>query len=152
MDRNTRDVSSDSKAMLLFFSCSEFSVRVYNTSDVQGKHLRSINRKYKPKWGVRFFTVNKIHLKHFVLLLLCVCIYNWFIIGQYHSGNNMSSKSEAAGEILFFESEKCHEIRPLKTEMLTVSTFNAFVHVHDESKHYLSHQSAQRRYRFTQFI
>ena len=44
----------------------------------------------------------------------------------------MSSKSEADGEILFFEIEKCHEIRLLKTDTLTVSTFNAFVHVHDE--------------------
>ena len=64
----------------------------------------------------------------------------------------MSSKSEAAGEILFFESEKRHKIRPLKTDTLMVSTFDAFVHVHDESKHYLSYQFAQRRYRFTQFI
>ena len=102
------------------------------------------------KWGVRFLTVNKICFKHFVLLLLCV--YCAFIIGQYHSGNNMSSKSGTAGEILFFESEKCHEIRPLKTDTLKVSTFDAFIHVHDESKHYLSHRFAQRRYRFTQFI
>ena len=49
-----------------------------------------------------------------------------FIIGQYDSGNNMSSKSGAAGEILFFESEKSHEIRPLKTDTLTVSAFDAF--------------------------
>ena len=63
----------------------------------------------------------------------------------------MSSKSEAAGEI-FFESEKRHKIRPLKMDTLTASTFDAFVHVHDESKHYLSHRFAQRRYRFTQFI
>ena len=62
----------------------------------------------------------------------------------------MSSKSEEAGEILFFESEKRHEIRPLKTDTLTVSTFDAFVHVPDESKHYLSHRFAQRRYCFTQ--
>ena len=45
----------------------------------------------------------------------------------------MSSKSGAAGEILFFESEKRHEIRPLKTDTLTVSAFDAFIHVHDES-------------------
>ena len=32
------------------------------------------------------------------------------------------------------ESEKCHEIRPLKMDTLTVSTFDAFIHVHDESK------------------
>ena len=70
---------------------------------------------------------------------LSCCFLCAFIIGQYHSGNNMNSKSEAAGEILFFESEKRHEIRPLKMDMLTVSTFDAFVHVHDESKHYLSH-------------
>ena len=42
----------------------------------------------------------------------------------------MSSKSEAAGEILFFENEKCHEIRPLKTDMLTASTFDAFIHIY----------------------
>ena len=30
--------------------------------------------------------------------------------------------------------------------MLTVSTYDAFIHVHDESKHYLSHQLVQRRY------
>ena len=64
----------------------------------------------------------------------------------------MSSKSEAAGEIVFFESEKRHKIRPLKTDMLMVSAFDAFIHVHDESKHYLSHQFAQRRYRLTQWI
>ena len=63
----------------------------------------------------------------------------------------MSSKSGAAGEI-FFESEKRHEIRPLKMDTLTVSAFDAFIHVHDESKHYLSHRFAQRRYRFTQCI
>ena len=34
MDRNTRDVSTDSEAMLSFFGCSKFSVRVCNTSDV----------------------------------------------------------------------------------------------------------------------
>ena len=41
--------------------------------------------------GIRFLTVNKICFKHFVLLLFCVCVHN-----QYHSGNNMSSKSGAA--------------------------------------------------------
>ena len=46
------------------------------------------------KWGVRFLTVNKIHFKHFVLC----CFVCAFIIGQYHSGNNMSSKSGAAGD------------------------------------------------------
>ena len=31
------------------------------------------------KWGVRFFTVNKILFKHFVLLLLCVSVHNWSV-------------------------------------------------------------------------
>ena len=31
------------------------------------------------KWGVRFLTVNKIRFKHFVLLLLCVCVHNWSV-------------------------------------------------------------------------
>ena len=64
----------------------------------------------------------------------------------------MSSKSGTAGEILFFECAKRHEIQPLKTDTLMVSAFDAFSHVHDESKHYLSHRFAQRRYRFTQCI
>ena len=80
------------------------------------------------------------------------CFVCAFRIGQYHSGNSMSSKSGAAWEILFFESEKHHEIRPLKTDTLTVSAFDAFIHVHGKSKHYLSHWFAQRRYRFTQCI
>ena len=84
--------------------------------------------------------------------LSCCCFVSAFIIGQYHSENNMSSKSGAAGEILFFESEKRHGIWPLKMDTLTVSAFDALIHVHDESKHYLSHQFAQRRYRFTQCI
>ena len=48
-----------------------------------------------------------------------------FIIGQYYSENNMSSKSGAAGEMLFFESEKRHGIQSLKTDTLTVSAFDA---------------------------
>ena len=31
------------------------------------------------KWGVGFLTVNKIRLKHTVLLLLCVCVHNWSV-------------------------------------------------------------------------
>ena len=64
----------------------------------------------------------------------------------------MSSKSGAAGEILIFESEKRHGIQPLKMDTLTMSAFGAFIHVHDESKHDLSHQFVQRRYHFIQCI
>ena len=95
--------------------------------------------------GVGFLTVNKIRLS-------CCCFVCAFTIGQYHSGNNMSSKSGAAGEILIFESKKRYGIQPLKMDKLTVSAFDAFIHVHDASKHYLSHQFVQRRYRFTQCI
>ena len=38
--------------------------------------------------------------------LSCCCFVCAFMIGQYHSGDNMSSKSGAVGEILLFESEK----------------------------------------------
>ena len=46
----------------------------------------------------------------------------------------MSSQSGAAGEIFIFESEKCRRIQPLKMDTLTVSVFNAFIHIHDKSK------------------
>ena len=91
---------------------------------------------------ILFFESEKRHgIRPLKTDMLTVCA---FIIGQYHSGNYMSSKSGAAGEILISESEKCHGIRPLKTDMLTVSAFDAFIHIHDESKHYLSHRFAQR--------
>ena len=79
--------------------------------------------------------------------LSCCCFACAFIIGLYHIENNMSSKSGAAGEILFFESEKRHEILTPEN-----GHAHAFIHVHDESKHYLSHRFAQRRYRFTQCV
>ena len=43
MDRNTRDISGDSEAMLSFFSCSKFSVRVCNTSDIHTGQTFTIN-------------------------------------------------------------------------------------------------------------
>ena len=39
-----------------------------------------------------------------------------FIIGQYNSGNNVSSKSGAAGAVFILKDKKSHRIRPLKTE------------------------------------
>ena len=63
----------------------------------------SLSAKMCPNGGVGFLTV-KICFKHCLVVALCV-----FITGQYHSRNNMSSKSGAAGEI-FFESEKRHGI------------------------------------------
>ena len=53
----------------------------------------------------------------------------------------MSSKSGAAGATFISESEKHHGIRPLKTDTLMVSAFNAFIH--DKSKHYVSHRFVQ---------
>ena len=47
----------------------------------------------------------------------------------------MSSKSGAAGEILFFESEKRHEIRPLKTDSLMVSASVTDLHRGDIALH-----------------
>ena len=62
--------------------------------------------------------------------LSCCCFVCVFIIGQYHSGNNTSSKSGAAGEILIFESEKHHGIQTLKTDTLMVGAFDAFNYSH----------------------
>ena len=38
-----------------------------------------LSAKKVHKWGVQFLTVNKIRFKHFVLLLLCVCVHNWSV-------------------------------------------------------------------------
>ena len=81
---------------------------------------------------------------------LSCCFVCAFIIGQYHSGDNMSSKYGDAGATFIFESKKRHGIWPLKMDTLTVSAFDAFIHVHDESKLYLSHWFEQWRYCFTQ--
>ena len=68
--------------------------------------------------------------------LSCGCFVCAFIIGQYHSGNNTSSKSGAAEEILFFESEKRHETRPLKMDKqhcLLPSLVDDFTCVHSKN-------------------
>ena len=80
------------------------------------------------KWEVGFYWLS---IKFVSNTLPCCCFVCVFIIGQYHSGNNKSSISGAAGEILIFECEKCHRIWPLKlkTDTLTVSAFDAFIHV-----------------------
>ena len=114
---------------------------------IQDNHIR-LSAKRCANGGSDFW----LSIKSVSNTLSFCCFVCAFIIGQYHSGNNMSSKSRAAAEILFFESEKRHEIWPLKMDTLTVSAFYAFIHVHDESKHYLSHWFTQKRYRFTQCI
>ena len=58
--------------------------------------------------GCGGLTANKICFKHNTLS--CCCFVCAFIIGQYHNGNNISSKSGAAGAIFIFESEKRHGI------------------------------------------
>ena len=102
------------------------------------------------KWGVGFLTVNKICFKHFVLLLLCVCIHNWSV-SQWKQYELQILQIWSSWRNIIFESEKCHKI-PLKMDTLTVSAFDAFTHIHVKSKHYLSHRFAQRRYIFTQCI
>ena len=84
--------------------------------------------------GGGFLTVNKICFKRFVLLLLYVCIHNWSVSQwkQYELQIWSSWRN-----IYFW---KRHRIQPLKTDTLTVSAFDAFIHVHDKSKYYLSHQ------------
>ena len=94
-------------------------------------------------------TANKIRFNHFVLLLLCVCVHNWSI-SQWKQYS--SSKSGAAGAIHIFESKKRHGIQPLKMHNLTENASDAFIHVHDESKHYFSHRFVQRKYYFTQHL
>ena len=59
------------------------------------------------KCGVKFLTIIVL-IKSVSNTLSCCCFVCAFIIGQYHCGNNMSSKSGAAGEIVIFKSEKCH--------------------------------------------
>ena len=56
MDWNTRDVSGDSEAMLSFFGCSKFSVRVCNTSDVLTGQTFAINwSKIQLSWVLMLY-------------------------------------------------------------------------------------------------
>ena len=59
------------------------------------------------KWGVSFLSIKSVSST-----LSSCCFVCAFIIGQYHSGNNMSSKSGAGGEIFIFESENSMEFNP----------------------------------------
>ena len=56
MDRNTGDVSGDFEAMLSFFGCSKFSVRVCNTSDVHTGQTFAINwSKIQLSWVLMLY-------------------------------------------------------------------------------------------------
>ena len=48
------------------------------TSDCEIKNIYDLVPK-GAQMGVGFLTVNKIRLKHFVLLLLCVCVHRWSV-------------------------------------------------------------------------
>ena len=82
--------------------------------------------------GVRFLTVNKICFKHFVLLLLCVCLYNWsvsqwkqyelqiwsswrnIILGKWKAPRNLTPKNgHAHGECFW-----CFHLHTLRIKTL----------------------------------
>ena len=78
---------------------------------------------------------------------VCMCVHNWSIL----QWKQYQSQIWSCWHNIYFWKWKRHGIRPLKMDTLTVSAFDAFIHVHDESKHYLSHWFVQRRYCFTQW-
>ena len=49
----------------------------YIISYFSHSHLTSCQKVHK--WGVGFLTVHIICFKHFVLLLLCLCVHNWSV-------------------------------------------------------------------------
>ena len=95
-------------------SISALVVGVRAVSKTQ-THQRQVNLAHDlvPKGAQMGGRIFDCQIKSVSNTLSCCCFVCAFIIGQYHSGNNMSSKSGAAGEIFIFESEKRHGIRPL---------------------------------------
>ena len=80
MDRNTRDVSGDSKAMLSFFSCSKFSVWVCNTSDVHTGRTFTINwLKIQPSWVLVLYYPYKMMFSTYKSVIGSPCASDLFV-------------------------------------------------------------------------
>ena len=79
MDRNTRDVSADSEAMLSFFGCSKFSVRVCNTSDVHTGQTFVINlSKIQLSWVLMLYYPYKTMFSAYKSLIVSPCASDLF--------------------------------------------------------------------------
>ena len=77
MDRNTRNVSGDSKAMLLFFGCSKFSVWVCNTSDVHTGQTFAISwSKIQLSWVLMLYYPYKMMFSAYKSVIVSPCACN----------------------------------------------------------------------------
>ena len=80
MDWNTRDVSGDSKAMLSIFSCSKFSVRVCNTSDVHTGQTFAINwSKIQLSWVLMLYYPYKTMFSAYKSVIVSPCACGLFV-------------------------------------------------------------------------
>ena len=80
MDRNTRDVSGDSEAMLSFFGCSKFSVRVCNTSDVHTGQTFAINwSKIQLSWVLMLYYPYKTMFSTYKSVIVSPCACDLFV-------------------------------------------------------------------------
>ena len=80
MDRNTRDVSGDSEAMLWFFGCSKFSVWVCNTSDVHTGQTFRINwSKIQLSWVLMLYYPYKTMFSTYKSVIGSPCACDLFV-------------------------------------------------------------------------
>ena len=80
MDRNTRDVYGDSEAMLLFFGCLKFSVRVCNTSDIHTGQTFAINcSKIQLSWVLMLYYPYKMMFSVYKSVIVSPCTCDLFV-------------------------------------------------------------------------
>ena len=80
MDRNPRDISGDSEAMLSFFGCSKFSVRVYNISDVPTGQTFAIHwSKIQLSWVLMLYYPYKTMFSAYKTVTGSPCACNLFV-------------------------------------------------------------------------
>ena len=80
MDRNTRDVSSDSEVMLLFFGCSKFSVWVCNTSNIHTGQTFVINwSKIQLLWVLTLYYPYKTMFSAYKSVIVFPCACDLFV-------------------------------------------------------------------------
>ena len=80
MDWNTRDVSGDSEAMLLFFGCSEFSVWVCITSDIHTGQTFTINwSKIQLLWVLMLYYLYKTMFSAYRSVIVSPCACDLFV-------------------------------------------------------------------------
>ena len=140
MDRNTRNVSGDSEAMLSFFGCSKFSVQDYNTSEQSRANIRNNWSKIQLSWVLMLYYPYKTMFSTYKSVIISPCACDLFVskvtkITQYMDVRFWQTFFSAFFSVWWLYLEINHS---LVAEI--ICTIYSFIHAH--TQHNISNKNS----------